>query len=162
MTNIEKKALALLNEVWAERGVNVTLDLFSRDSFVISEALCRAIEQHEAFRQEVSDAVRVLDEFITGSEDYKRGSRTEGVHLADGRSVKFARFIIADPEPEPDALREVVNDAWSNTISRLASGEFKVSEAIGTMISGVNFDAMRDALTAELRARGVTAPAPAR
>ena len=59
----------------------------------------------------------------------------------------------------PDALREVVNDAWSNTISRLASGELKVSEAIGTMIAGVNFDAMRDALTAELRARGVTAPA---
>lgn len=59
MNDIEKKALALLNEVWAERGRNVTLDRFSRDDFTISEALCRAIEQHEAFRQEVSRAIYV-------------------------------------------------------------------------------------------------------
>ena len=71
---------------------------------VLTGALKEAIEQHEQFRQEVSDAVRVLDEFIRGSEDYKRGSRTDGVHLADGRSVKFARFIITKPDPLVDAI----------------------------------------------------------
>lgn len=107
-----------------------------------------AIEQHEAFRQEVSDAVTDAVAVINNSEALVACEILE-------------RFIIWKPDPLEEALREVVNDAWSNTISRLASGEFKVSEAIGTMIVGVNFDAMRDALTAELRARGVTAPAPA-
>lgn len=107
MTDIEKKALALLTEAeWRE--------LLARHTF---------------------------RDFIPGL-------------IAD----LHERGLIA-PEPEPDGLAEAVNDAWSNTISRLASGEFKVSEVISTMISGVNFDAMRDALTAELRARGVTAPA---
>jgi hypothetical protein len=104
MTDIEKKARALLNEC-GQSGAYIKRTWNPR-----YEALCRAIERHEAFRQEVSDAVRVLDEFITGSEDYKRGSRTDGVHLADGRSVKFARFIIAKPDPLEEALRDAACD----------------------------------------------------
>lgn len=51
----EEKALALLNEVRSERGYAPIDHLYRTNPE--SEALCRAIEQHEAFRQEVSDAV---------------------------------------------------------------------------------------------------------
>jgi hypothetical protein len=88
MTDIEKKALALLNEVWAERGRTVPLDRFSRDNFTISEALCRAIERHEAFRQEVSDAVEAYNDLWR--------KRTPG---RDEFMGHFIRFIIAKPDP---------------------------------------------------------------
>jgi hypothetical protein len=57
MTDIEKKAPALVNEVRAELGIDWAprTKPFGHEAF---KALCRAIEQHEAFRQEVSDAVR--------------------------------------------------------------------------------------------------------
>lgn len=56
MTEIEKKALALVNEVLAENGMNNTPH--SRiPTAVNSLVLLRAIEQHEAFKREVSDAV---------------------------------------------------------------------------------------------------------
>ena len=55
MTETEKKALALVNEVRDERGFRLNVEMQRED--MAQEALCRAIEQHEAFRQEVSDAV---------------------------------------------------------------------------------------------------------
>lgn len=57
MTDIEQKALALFNEVARERGSSHDSVLLDR-AFIENEAFCRAIEQHEAFRQEVSDAVK--------------------------------------------------------------------------------------------------------
>ena len=89
MTDIEKKALALLNEVWADRGRNVTLDRFSRDSFAISEALCRAIERHEAFRQEVSEALLWHCKYT------------------DGVLEGLQHLIIADPDPLAECLLEL-------------------------------------------------------
>ena len=56
MNEIEKKALELVNEVCAERD-EIPYYEIPRDDFSIAEALCRAIEQHEAYKQEVSDAV---------------------------------------------------------------------------------------------------------
>ena len=51
MTEIEQKALALLNECgWG--GAHLKRVWNPR-----YEALCRAIEQHEAFKREVSDAI---------------------------------------------------------------------------------------------------------
>ena len=87
MTETEKKALALVNEVtfgdepW-------TLDDV-RGGFVF-KALCRAIEQHEAFKQEVSDAVKGYASMV--GLDPKR---------------YFARFIL----PKPDPLVEAINSA---------------------------------------------------
>lgn len=55
MTDTERKALALSIEVREDARMRLCPDptlLFGN-----WEALCRAIEQHEAFRQEVSDAV---------------------------------------------------------------------------------------------------------
>ena len=52
MTETEKKALALVTQLQEE-------DDGKKYSYAYHfEALCRAIEQHEAFRREVSDAVK--------------------------------------------------------------------------------------------------------
>ena len=54
MTEIEQKALALVNEYfYVERS-----NLDSCDRFDLLKALCRAIEQHEQFKREVSDAIQ--------------------------------------------------------------------------------------------------------
>jgi len=60
MTDIKQKALALVNKVLNERGM-AGRSCIDRDIYA-HEALCRAIEQHEAFRQEVSDALREENE----------------------------------------------------------------------------------------------------
>lgn len=54
MTEIEKKALALVNEYfYVERT-----DLDSCDRFDLLKALCLSIEQYEQFKREVSDAIQ--------------------------------------------------------------------------------------------------------
>ena len=90
MTDIEQKALALWNKVRAERGLDA-YTIFSRNADSQSEALCHAIEQHEAFRQEVSDAVEQV-----------KGWPGQPIHFLD-------RFII--PKLKPDPLVEVYMDA---------------------------------------------------
>lgn len=87
MTDIEKKALVLVNEVRAEYGytVPITYNWFNADSFE-HLAFLRAVEQHEAFRQEVSEVC----------EDVRKH---DGLHKLD-------RFIIAKTDP----LVEVIAD----------------------------------------------------
>jgi hypothetical protein len=97
MTNdsIEAKALALLNEVRAERGWMSVPTLYRTD--VNMEALCRAIERHEAFKQEVSDAVV-----------------TEYLH-AEYAPERMQAFII--PKPKPDPLVDVLIEAgWADAV----------------------------------------------
>lgn len=86
MTEIEKKALALVNEVRVLDGRDpVALDIMTYKYGFI--ALLRAIEQHQAFRQEVSDAVE---------------SRWMNILAMKCEDV-FFRFIIAKPDPLVDA-----------------------------------------------------------
>jgi len=89
MTNIEQKALELVNEVCAEWGVSpVKLAYINRDD-IRHETLCRAIEQHERFRQEVSDAI----------------------HKHWGNlPCEFARFIITKPDPLVEAVKDILNE----------------------------------------------------
>jgi len=94
MTDIEQKALALVNEIEHERGEDELTPRIMRD-LIIDEALCRAIEQHEAFKQEVSDAVEAVRDY------YKVPMR----ELDD--------FII--PKPKPDPLAQVLEDiGWGS------------------------------------------------
>jgi len=84
--NIKQKVLALLNEVQAERGGHPYTSIdrgFSKE-----EALCRAIEQHETYKQKVSDAVE------------------DAFGLQGGHTLH--RFII--PKPKPDPLVEVLDE----------------------------------------------------
>ena len=89
MTNIEQKALELVNEVARERGYG-TMEIDPK-TFHAHEALCRAIERHEQFRQEVSDAV------VAAKHVY--GGHREAFDQLD-------RFIIAKPDPLVEAIRE--------------------------------------------------------
>lgn len=91
MTEIERKALALIAEIKAERGLS------GPDYLSARAALIRAIEQHEAFRQEVSDAVeRAIDD--CGHDGMRKA------HI----SSRLARFIITKPaDPLVEALNEL-------------------------------------------------------
>ena len=85
----EEKALALVNEIECEEGVIEPTPRIMR-GLIMDEALCRAIEQHEAFRQEVSDAVEaVLDRYYV-------------LNIED----MLSQFII--PAPKPDPLAEML------------------------------------------------------
>lgn len=91
MTEIERKALALLN-MFSDYEVP---DLDEARYSTAIQALCRAIEQHEAFRREVSDAVEhYLDQWR---------------HSTPSREVfacQFGSFIIAKLDPLVEALWE--------------------------------------------------------
>jgi len=94
MTVIQQKALALVSQLQEEDGGKKYSHAYH------FEALCRAIEQHEAFRQEVSDA---LLEYYGG------------YHNASGKSLE--RFII--PKPKPDPLVEVAESlGYFNTAAQ--------------------------------------------
>ena len=97
MTDIKEKALALVNEVRVERGWE-PLPILYRTNYE-AEALFRAIEQLEAFKQEVSDAA--------GQPLLRQ------INCLCGRthSLRFNaldRFII--PKAKPDPLVEVMRD----------------------------------------------------
>jgi hypothetical protein len=92
VNDIEAKALALVREVLAERGLSDKRAV-RREVSPYTEALCRAIEAHEAFKQEVSDAL--VDYF--------------GEHLvAEDGGDALASFIIPNPDPLVRVINEVI------------------------------------------------------
>ena len=94
---IEQKALALVNEVRVEAKRPPFDESLCGETFT---ALCRAIEQHEAFRQEVSDAVENnLTAFAEGT-DWTPEKRAAYEALA--------ALIVAKPDTDP--LVEVLAD----------------------------------------------------
>ena len=101
MTNIERKALELVNDVMAERNGNIT------NYFDAMTALCRAIEQHEAFRQEVSDAVQT---WVDGGID-----RPAWIWFRKN----LERFIIAKPDPLVAAMAECGVDPFESWADQL-------------------------------------------
>lgn len=92
MTEIERKALAMLDEVCAERGLIGGWHKHARETHTSIEALCRAIEQHEAFRKEVSDAV---ERFFTVN------------MMPDTYRDSIGRFIIVKPDPLVEVAEEL-------------------------------------------------------
>jgi len=74
--SIKQKALALLNGVIKERRCVPRMTIY-RETNIEDEALCRAIEQHEAYKQKVSDIVwEELINFIIPKEGYAAYLRT--------------------------------------------------------------------------------------
>jgi hypothetical protein len=88
MTDIEQKALALVNEVLAEWGVRKKAVEVPKNGDAFSRALLRTLEQHEAFKKEVSDVMTYIKA------------------LYPTLPRNFDRFII--PKPKPDPLEEVL------------------------------------------------------
>ena len=114
MTEIEQKALALLNEVLAERRLTLYDEEDVKDNTYVIATLCRAIEQneadkaahaatvegilkaHEAYKQDVSDAV----EHCRACSDPEAWTRIK---------FELERFIIAKPDPLVEALNALPN-----------------------------------------------------
>jgi hypothetical protein len=94
MKHTEQKALALVNEVRAERGQEIWKQVGDRKGYgTVLETVCRAIEQHESFKQEVSDVVA----------QYK----ADQPYIWHQSAFDYLeRFII----PKPDPLVEVLDD----------------------------------------------------
>jgi hypothetical protein len=90
MTEIEAKALALVREVLAERDLSDKRAV-RRAVSPYTEALCRAIEAHEAFKQEVSDAVEKV---------------IESCAVTSWGAAMLDPLII--PKPKPDPLVEAI------------------------------------------------------
>jgi hypothetical protein len=99
MSDIEAKALAMLNEEAGHEYIHAR-DMADKSYEV--KALCRSIEQHEAFKQEVSDAVSaLLDRFL-------------GDMLSQGLiNGHMHRFITPKPKPKPDPLAGVLEEVFS-------------------------------------------------
>ena len=94
-----RKAHTAVLEVLAEWGIEPSSATAPQLTIATTEALCRAIEQHEAFRQEVSDAV--------GDTLFMVETHCDGEALALV-SNRLLKFII--PKPKPDPLVEVVKE----------------------------------------------------
>jgi hypothetical protein len=111
MTDIEAKALARINDVRREYPN-------AADYTASHIALCRAIEQHEAFKQEVSDVV------------YRSLMSIAKNCVADAAG-DLSSFII--PKPKPDPLVEVIA-GWTGGTVLLASDLRAALEARGLEI----------------------------
>ena len=116
MNDIEQKALALLNDALARNDPDDKYEYFSRE-IDAHEALCRAIEQHEAFRQEVSDAAQEYEEA-----GYCMG--WEG----------FERFIILKPDPLVKVLNEISHEGGFDNFNHYAHRLRAALEARGLEI----------------------------
>ena len=98
MTDTRRKARAMLNDA---RDAHVNPD----DYLVGYTALCRAIEQHEAFRQEVSDAVLSAMKVLLEMAEHDCEVRIRPI---------LERFLI--PKPKPDPIAEAWIEATGNTV----------------------------------------------
>ena len=104
MTETEKKALALIDEARREHDMGPIPDYLCARA-----ALIRAIEQHEAFRQEVSDAVEAV---------------FAGYHDAPIPWVVMRRklepFIIPKPDPLVEVLQEISGEGGYDNFDHYA------------------------------------------
>jgi len=112
MTDTRQKAQAMFN---AAREEHPNPD----DYLVAQTALCRAIEQHEAFRQEVSDAVVEYQ--------YSAGPKFKAT---------FERFIINKPDPLVEVVKGVTWYDYEITVKELRAA----LEARGLEIRSKNDD----------------------
>jgi hypothetical protein len=100
MNDIEAKALALVNKVSDNKHTDARSIHEVYSAVALSTALCRAIEQHEAFKQEVSREM----------EEYSKWCKSVGLQFP----LLLERFII--PKPKPDPLVDVLADTFGASL----------------------------------------------
>ena len=121
MNDTEQKALALAIEARVDDRYRLCPD--PTLTFGLWEALCRAIEQHEAFRQEVSDVVyRSLMSIAKG--------------CAADAAGDLSRFII----PKPDPLVEAFDAVWPGIDRTMVKAIRAALDALGFEIREKNDD----------------------
>jgi len=99
----EEQAVVLVNEVRAEREQELWKDVGDRRGYgIVLEALCRALERHETYKQKVSDAVEKV---------------IESCAVTSWGAAMLDPLII--PKPKPDPLMEVIETLdsymWTDT-----------------------------------------------
>ena len=100
MNDIDAKALALVNKVSDNKHTDARSIHEVYSAVALSTALCRAIEQHEAFKQEVSREM----------EEYSKWCKSVGLQFP----LLLERFII--PKPKPDPLVDVLADTFGASL----------------------------------------------
>lgn len=98
MTDIEQKALALVNEVRAQFSARQIDNLDDAMSWEAVDALVRAIQQHEADKQRFSEAAAGY---------VAETKRCCGDWWAAKTEAFFSRFIIAKPDPLVEECRRI-------------------------------------------------------
>lgn len=112
MTDIKTKALALVNEVAKHYRANIG----EADFDEVERAFYRAIEQHEAFKREVSDAI-------------------QSCMLGPVAEERLSPFIIIKPvDPLVEAVREASPQSRDEIINQVAENITKAIEARGGRI----------------------------
>jgi hypothetical protein len=118
MTDIEGKAVALLNDVRVEMGRHTSG--IDRD-YPSHEALCRAIEQHEAYKQKVSDITDVLGEIYNLTvEQTSEGGEVTLRFSAYSDAQAFCNAVtsirLAAIKPKPDPLVDVFDECFNQNV----------------------------------------------
>jgi len=144
MTGIETKALVLLNEVARDKGVIQKFHV-DRRLFVADEALCRAIEAHEADKVAHASQIHVMHSRIAQAEEQleafkqKVSDAVESYFQPPNYLGKFndtlGRFIIPKPKPDPlvEALVQVDFVPWKE-LSEHADDFRAALDAVGLEI----------------------------
>ena len=104
MTEIEQKALALVADILPEDAYRAP-DHFI-DKRLMWNALCRAIEQHEQFKREVSDAVGAVKS-LWDARDWPSNDKFEAL----------SRFIIVKTDPLEEVL-EMLGWTYNGMVRR--------------------------------------------
>jgi hypothetical protein len=121
MTDIEQKARDMVLEVLRESELPREPTPITREYW---KALCRAIEQHEAFRQEVSFALKT----------FKDGNmHTMHDYLLDP-------FIITKPDPLVEVLNEISHEGGLDNFDHYAHRLRAALGAVGFEIRSKNDD----------------------
>lgn len=151
MTEIERKALAWVNEVEENRGWarSVTVD---RHFSSLSEALCRAIERVEELETTERDCIdcdyaKPLMELQAEFEAFKRevSDAVEEAHRVRNTN-NLTRFIIAKPDPLVAVAREMT---LLDGVVRTANQKAAIREGrAGNTATNDFYDRLRAALAA--------------
>ncbi len=122
---ITKKAHTMVLEVLAEWGLEPVTSTPQQLTVATTEALCRAIEQHEAFKQKVSDIASAYNKMaftVTEMEPHDVSNyrliigfkKSADASMCHDRLVSLLDFLNQKPKPDPlvDVIAECDDGAW--------------------------------------------------
>jgi hypothetical protein len=139
---ITKKAHTMVLEVLAEWGLEPVTSTPQQLTVATTEALCRAIEQHEAFKQKVSDIASAYNKMaftVTEMEPHDVSNyrliigfeKSADASMCHDRLVSLLDFV--NPKPKPDPLVDVAKSLGVyNTAAQHWAGDVSAAlDALG-------------------------------